>query len=123
MKSIFSILLAIITLLDSSSIARAEMTKDCPVTGKGTSMPVEYKKTLAFCTSKCKEEFDKNPKLNAAKIAAYQEKDGKCPMCARKADPKLTSEFKATVGVCCRKCVAKFGADPDKYIAKALGAK
>ncbi len=120
MKSLLTLLTVLITFCSTLGL-QAEMTKDCPVTGKGTSMPVEYKKTLAFCTTKCKEEFDKNPALQVTKIAAYQEKDGKCPICARKADPKITSEFKATVGVCCRKCVAKFGADPDKYIAKALG--
>lgn len=123
MKSLLSIITSVVTLLAVFGFARAEMTKDCPVTGKGTSMPVEYKKSLSFCTTKCKEEFDKNPKVYVTKIAAYQEKDGKCPICARKADAKITSEFKTTVGVCCRKCVAKFGADPDKYIAKALGAK
>ena len=91
MKSIFSILLAVVTLLGSFSFARAEMTKDCPVTGKGTSMPVEYKKSLNFCSTKCKEEFDKNPKLYVAKIAAYQEKDGKWRAIElRVAKPKLT---------------------------------
>ncbi len=121
MKSLLSLFTALVTFMTAFGSAQAEMTKDCPVTGKGTSMPVEYKKTITFATSKCKEEFDKNPKLQVTKIAAFQAKDGKCPMCARKVDPKITSEFKATVGVCCRKCVAKFSADPDKYIAKALG--
>jgi YHS domain-containing protein len=121
MKSLLSVFTAVVTFMASFGFAQAEMTKDCPVTGKGTSMPVEYKKSLNFCTTKCKEEFDKNPKLQVTKIAAYVAKDGKCPMCARKADAKITSEFKASVGVCCRKCVAKFSADPDKYIAKALG--
>jgi YHS domain-containing protein len=121
MKTLLTLLTIVFTTITSIGTARAEMTKDCPVTGKGTSMPVEYKKSLSFCTTKCKEEFDKNPALQVSKIAAYQAKDGKCPLCARKADPKITSEFKATVGVCCRKCVAKFSADPDKYIAKALG--
>ena len=67
-----------------------------------------------------KAEFDKNPIAFIEKVAAYNEKDPKDPVNGKKANLKITSEYKATVGVCCNKCVAKFSGDPDKYIVKAL---
>lgn len=118
MKTILAALFVLAASFGFTSAA--PMTKDCPVTGKGTSRPVEYKKSVSFCSAACKAEFDKNPTSQIEKIAAFDAKAGKCPMCSKKADPKVTSEFKATIGVCCNKCVAKFSADPDKYVVKAL---
>lgn len=118
MKFILTILS---TLVLSLSLSPAEdMTKDCPITGKGTSKPVEYKKTVSFASLESKVEFDKNPISYIEKIAAYNDKDPKDPVTGKKGNPKFTSEYKTTVGVCCNKCVAKFSGDPDKYIVKAL---
>ena len=116
-----SILTFFSTLVLALSLSHAEeMTKDCPITGKGTSKPVEYKKTVAFATAESKAEFDKNPIAYIEKVATYNEKDPKDPVNGKRANLKITSEYKATVGVCCNKCVAKFSGDPDKYIVKAL---
>lgn len=117
MKTILSLLAAFVSLV---GFANAEMTKDCPITGKGTSRPVDYAKKVSFASAEAKAEFDKSPKTYIEKVAAYNEKDPKCPVTGKKADPKFTSEYKTTVGVCCAKCVAKFTATPDKFIVKAL---
>lgn len=118
MKSILTILAALVASLSISTAA--EMTKDCPITGKGTNRPAPYAKTVAFATAEAKATFDKSPITYIEQIAKYDAKDPKCPVTGKRADVKLTSEFKATVGVCCNKCVAKFSGDPDKYIVKAL---
>jgi YHS domain-containing protein len=116
-----SILLILASLCASFSVASAAPdNKDCPVKGKGVSKEVAYAKTVAFCCDKCKAKFDAAPKTFAAKIAAYKEADGKCPISGKPIDKTKTSDFKATIGVCCDNCKLKVEADPDKYLEKAL---
>jgi YHS domain-containing protein len=117
MKSLLTVFAALVA---ACGLANADMTKDCPVTGKGTSRPVAYAKTVAFESALSKANFDKDPKKYLQGIADYDAKTPKDPITGKKADPKITSEFKATIGVCCNKCVAKVTATPDKYLVKAL---
>jgi YHS domain-containing protein len=114
MKSI----LALIALFVSMSFS---FGKDCPVTGKAAGAEkVEYSKKIGFCCDKCKAKFDADPKAMVEKIAAYKTADNKCIVSGKAVDAAQSSEFKAEISVCCKKCKAKVSADPDTYIAKAV---
>jgi YHS domain-containing protein len=42
-----------------------------------------------------------------------------CPVSHEEADPEITYTYKGvTYALCCKKCLAKFKADPEKYIAR-----
>lgn len=48
-----------------------------------------------------------------------------CPVGGEKIDPKVSAESKSwgTVYFCCKKCIAKFEASPDKYADKVMAQK
>ncbi len=60
--------------------------------------------------------------------AASQKTEGKpinalCPVTGdEEVDPRFTVEYKGkTIGLCCRKCLTKFKADPEAYVANLAG--
>jgi YHS domain-containing protein len=105
-------------LLATAGLTFAADNKDCVVSGKANTREVAYSKTVGFCCDKCKAKFDADPKAFADKVAEYKADSGKCLMNGKPADKAQSSEFKATIGVCCDKCKTKVEADPDKYVAK-----
>src|SRR6185436_16205712 len=111
------------------------INKKCPVTGKDVNptKTTEYEKhTIGFCCDDCKGKFETDPKKYAGKIPELKKKKSsieeisfdepinkKCPITGKDVVSGRTAEYKKqTIGFCCKDCVDKFEADPEKIIKK-----
>ena len=92
----------------------APLNEKCPVEGRSVAGKKTSTVTVAFCSKKCKEMFDKQPASYLMELA--ETKDGFCPMSHKKVDAALTSEL--VIGTCCGDCKEQFDAAPKKFLGK-----
>src|SRR6185436_19966067 len=119
----------------SAASADDPINKKCPVPGKDVNptKTTEYEKhTIGFCCDDCKGKFETDPKKYAGKIPELKKKKSsieeisfddpinkKCPITGKDVVSGRTAEYKKqTIGFCCKDCVDKFEADPEKIIKK-----
>lgn len=115
----------------AAAFAQAEdapkpVNTQCPVSGE----PVDaeeistYTKVVGFCCEKCLTKHNKNPTAGVAKIAAMPAGkivNSECPLSGEAIDAEQTAVFHgAKVGLCCKKCLAKFEKDPATVAAKVV---
>lgn len=124
----------ILAKLDEAMIEQqraAYPLKTCIISGEelgGMGEPVEklyMNRLIRFCCKMCVPKFDKNPSACLAKLdAAYADAqrataNAKCPVSGEDLDDdaiELVAGHKL-VRFCCEKCVAKFKANPEQYLA------
>jgi len=87
------------------------------VTKEGAEHTFEYNgKTYYFCSAGCKEKFMNNPE----EYLKDAQEQVTCPVTGEtiaKGDAAGSMEYKGkTYYFCCAGCIAKFKADPEKYI-------
>jgi len=57
-----------------------------------------------------------NPGMSSVVMAQSQ---AKCPVMGYKVDDKISTEYKGKrVAFCCKECIEKFKAEPEKYMKK-----
>ena len=127
------------------SIAKsgAPINTVCPVTGrkvKPNKTSVYQGQVIGLCCDKCKKRFDKNPAQFIGKVKEFKPAgvkapikkapgkrappdktiaNTKCPVGDRELADGVFSAYQGRlIGFCCKKCKAKFDADPRKYLAK-----
>lgn len=97
----------------------------CPVTGKSIKADVSAVyagQKVHFCCPDCIATFKKSPEkyLPALYRQLYpQQVQVTCPVMGNEVDPKVFTMYKGQkILFCCRGCVKKFEASPEKYMAK-----
>lgn len=109
-----AIIATILGLASASLSFAAPLNDKCPVEGRNVAGKKTSTLSVAFCTKKCKEMFDKQPASYLMELA--ETKDGICPMSHKKVDKTVTSEL--VIGTCCGDCKEKFDAAPKKFLGK-----
>ncbi len=72
----------------------------------------------SFAQEKTKDDKKDNTTV-AQKADSNQVFNIVCPVSHEEADPEITYTYKGvTYALCCKKCLAKFKNDPEKYIAR-----
>ena len=105
----------------AAAAAAAPANKTCPVSGKpvDAAQTSVFTKEVAFCCTKCKGKFDKNPAACIGKVDLADAKlNTTCPVSNKPAKADVKSTYTTTVGFCCGKCKGKFDAAPASFIAK-----
>ncbi len=95
----------------------------CPVSGGpvdleepgGTLMHNGEK--VSFCCGGCAKKFEQSPKSFTAKLAASYTYQTMCPVMGKEIDPNVytTLANDENIYVCCKGCIKKLRANPDKY--------
>ena len=99
----------------------------CPVTNKPVaSATLTYKgQVIGFCCDNCPAKFKAEPIKYIGKVKEFKAPvakkpiNAKCPITGKNINPKATYEYKGQlIAFCCEKCLAKFKAEPIKFIGK-----
>jgi len=113
----------------TSARAAENALPTCPITGEAIDFNV---KTMTedgpafFCCKKCIGAFEKDPAKFASAMAAQREALAKrdrvqvaCPVTGEPVNAEVSVDYNGRkVSFCCKHCVAKFQADPEKFNAK-----
>lgn len=112
---------------DMKSADAAAQVK-CPVSGESANMSVSLatdEGPVFFCCTDCMAKFKADPAKYAKGAAAQRKELAKlskvqvtCPVSHKPIDPDVSIESEGkTVEFCCKGCIGKYKADPEKYAA------
>lgn len=109
------------------AMAKERVQVACPVSGKPVKKSASADcngTTIYFCCGMCPAAYTKDPSKFASKMASCFTLQTKCPVEGEPIDPAVFTKAKDghNVYFCCAKCIAKFNADPDKYMKKLSDA-
>ena len=101
----------------------------CPVMGEPVNLAVSTPTDdgpVFFCCSDCIPKYKANPEKYAAKVAAQRKAladrpkiQVTCPVSGKPVDTKVFVEHDGQkIYFCCKDCISKYEADPQKYAAK-----
>ena len=98
----------------------------CPISGED----VDAKQTVALaganvglCCKKCAAKFKADPGKFIAKVKFDAAANDKCIFSGEEVPEGKVAKYAVAVGVCCKKCKAKFDKAPDEHIAKVKFSK
>ncbi len=109
------------------AMAKERVQVACPVSGKPVKKSASADcngTTIYFCCGMCPAAYTKDPAKFASKMASCFTLQTKCPVEGEPIDPAVFTKGKDghNVYFCCAKCIAKYNADPDKYMKKLSDA-
>ena len=127
MKKLIILCVVALAAVTSFAAPNASQTK-CPIKGGDIDKEVYVDidgKRVYFCCPGCDGKFLKDGKANIKKMEAkgIALASAICPVSDEEADADLPVTHKGkTYYLCCKKCLKKFKANPDKYTGKKAAA-
>jgi YHS domain-containing protein len=111
-------LIAALVLAASAAFAAEPLNQKCPITHEAANPAIKstYSKTIEFCCSKCKAQFDATPK--AYMPAIVKARKGQCPLSNKSSTAGKSSVYTREVAFKDAAAKAKFDSSPDSYIAQ-----
>jgi YHS domain-containing protein len=104
-----------------------KVQKTCPVSGKPIDKEMSLEvdgQAIFFCCDKCPAEYKKDPAKYKAKLANSYEYflPALCPLTGERVNFAVSLDTKdGPLYFCCKGCVGKYKADPDKWAKQAAG--
>jgi YHS domain-containing protein len=109
---------------DSKNVKKAQVTKSIDVNKTDVTKPTDVQKSTDVTKTKDVTTPIDAKTLNAIKKDVVTAGTGKpvnsvCIVSGEEFDSKISADYKGkTYAFCCKKCLAKFAKDPEKYVAK-----
>ena len=124
-----ALLAAALFVLGVGALAADKPQTLCPVSGHPVdkSAYVDYQgQRVYFCCDKCPAKFKADPEKYFAQFAkegvVLESVQKSCPVSDEEINPKVYTDYKGRrVYFCCKKCIATFQEDPEKYLKKLPG--